>query len=71
MSLLSGPAAVVSRTGNPSEYDQLREILRRKLFKVSPALYPHITLDQILAANGNDNLFPCQEYVHAPIVQSF
>jgi hypothetical protein len=60
MSTLSGAAALVSLTGNPSEYDQLREVLRRKLVKVSPALYPHISLDQILIliANGNDNLFP-------------
>lgn len=57
---MPGPAAIVGRTGNPSEYDKLREVLRRKLIKVSPALYPAITSDQILAANGVDNLYPYQ-----------
>lgn len=58
---MSNPAALVRRVGEPSEYQLLREVLRRKLIKVSPALYPNITLDQILAANGNNNMYPYQE----------
>ncbi|KAI4702464.1 hypothetical protein J4E81_002828 [Alternaria sp. BMP 2799] len=59
---MSNPAALVRRVGEPSEYQLLREVLRRKLIKVSPALYPNITLDQILAANGVNNMYPYQDH---------
>jgi hypothetical protein len=58
---MPSPAAVLDGFDSTEERRLLQEVLRRKLVKVPPALYPQISLDQILAATGADDLFPYHE----------
>jgi hypothetical protein len=58
---MSSPRAVLDGLDSTNERRLLQEILRRKMVKVPLALYPQISLDQILIATGADNFFPYHE----------
>lgn len=55
---MSSPVSTFARFGSDVERLQLQEILRRKLVKIPPHLYPNVQLNGVMKATGMDNYYP-------------